>query len=68
MAGLDMYAERGQWERCIEIAAKQVRKNNTQEDSGTMYRWEDSGSVYGGVDPGAVYGWGDAGAMPHCWC
>lgn len=26
MAGLDMYAERGQWERCIEIAAKQVRK------------------------------------------
>lgn len=26
VAGLDMYAERGQWERCIEIAAKQNYK------------------------------------------
>lgn len=24
MAALDMYAERGQWEKCIETASKQV--------------------------------------------
>ena len=25
MAALDMYVERGQWEKCVETASKQVR-------------------------------------------
>lgn len=37
MAALDMYADRGQWEKCLDTASKQVR--TTQPASASFKKW-----------------------------